>query len=119
MPARIPTVVGPRRKRRRRSSRPWFVVLAAVAILLGATAFRLFVRPAGAAGAGNRVLLRRSALRRDASIIYPYSVIPGGVYSSGELNRALARDPIAAAHYRSFRTESAVATPVSLERRVY
>lgn len=33
---------------------------------------------------------------------YPYSVIPGGVYSSRELRDATLRDPIVASHYKGF-----------------
>ncbi|MDE3166703.1 MAG: hypothetical protein KGN36_12930 [Acidobacteriota bacterium] len=39
--------------------------------------------------------------------VYPYSVIPGGAWSRAELVGALGRDPVAAAHYRGFRAETA------------
>jgi hypothetical protein len=34
--------------------------------------------------------------------LYPYSVIPGGVETAGELRRAVANDPVVAAHYAGF-----------------
>ena len=44
-----------------------------------------------------------SAVLRTASRpIYPYSVIRGGAYSAQELDRALAGDPLASAHYAGF-----------------
>jgi hypothetical protein len=35
-------------------------------------------------------------------VIYPYSIIPGGVHSLAELERAIARDPVVAAQYANF-----------------
>jgi hypothetical protein len=34
--------------------------------------------------------------------LYPYSVIPGGVQTSGELRNAIANDPVVRAHYADF-----------------
>lgn len=51
--------------------------------------------------------------------IYPYSVIPGGAASPAKLRSALARDPVAAAHYRNFRTDSARVIRLKQERQVY
>src|SRR5215472_3702952 len=34
--------------------------------------------------------------------LYPYSVIPGGIESVSELRRAVANDPVVAAHYAGF-----------------
>jgi hypothetical protein len=45
---------------------------------------------------------------------YPYSVIPGGVGNAAELQRDLAKDPIAAAHYSNF--DAARAHVVRLDR---
>lgn len=39
---------------------------------------------------------------RFTAVLYPYSVIPGGVESVEELRSALARDPAVAAHYAAF-----------------
>ena len=35
-------------------------------------------------------------------VVYPYSVIPGGVHSVDELKAAIQRDPVVAEHYRDF-----------------
>lgn len=32
-------------------------------------------------------------------LVYPYSVVPGGVITPGEVERAMARDPVVASHY--------------------
>ncbi len=51
--------------------------------------------------------------------VYPYSVIPGGVTSSKELQARLHQDPVAAAHYRDFHAESARVIRLPNERQVY
>lgn len=43
-----------------------------------------------------------SAFLRSIRPVYPYSVIPGGVYSSRELRDSIVRDPIIASHYADF-----------------
>jgi hypothetical protein len=48
------------------------------------------------------VLPIRAALNRSVPPNYRYSVIPHGVYSVGELEAALATDPIVKAHYSAF-----------------
>jgi hypothetical protein len=52
-------------------------------------------------------------------LVYPYSVIPGGVVSSKELVTALQRDPVAAAHYSDFRADSARIMRLPSARQVY
>lgn len=42
------------------------------------------------------------AFIRSIRPVYPYSVIPGGVYSSRELRDSIVRDPIVASHYVGF-----------------
>lgn len=54
---------------------------------------------------------------RFRTVVYPYSVIPGGARDVAELRVALARDPVAAAHYASF--DLARAHVVRLEREQY
>ena len=116
----MPTVVRPRRRRRRRKSRPWLVILAASALfLLALTAYHRLNLPEPRSAPPALVIRRSAAIRRGAGITYPYSIIPGGAYSRGELIRALERDPIAAAHYQGFRTESAAATPAASVRWAY
>ena len=52
-------------------------------------------------------------------LVYPYSVIPGGVTSAKRLQTALSRDPIAAAHYSGFATHSAHVVRLTRDRQVY
>jgi hypothetical protein len=40
--------------------------------------------------------------QRPARVVYPYSVIPGGVKSVEELRNAIAKDPVVSAHYAAF-----------------
>ncbi len=51
--------------------------------------------------------------------VYSYSVIPGGVYSGAALALALARDPIAAAHYAGFNVAAARLVPAARGLRLY
>jgi len=44
-------------------------------------------------------LLRTAFSRR---IIYPYSVVPGGIHSSEGLRQAVSRDPVVGSHYSHF-----------------
>jgi hypothetical protein len=46
---------------------------------------------------------------RAARKIYPYSVVPGGVYDSKELFSTMQADPVARAHYEGVRLESLIA----------
>jgi hypothetical protein len=52
-------------------------------------------------------------------LVYPYSVIPGGVTSGTQLRTALRRDPLLAAHYRNFQTHSARVIRLASQRHVY
>jgi hypothetical protein len=61
--------------------------------------------PAAASQAGRRV--------------YPYSIIPGGVYSEAELRSALLRDPVAARHYASFQPALLHTTELAGPRTAY
>lgn len=49
---------------------------------------------------------------RPVKVVYRNSVLPGGVGSAAELTAALARDPVAAAHYAGF--DAAAARPVQV-----
>jgi hypothetical protein len=51
--------------------------------------------------------------------VYPYSVIPGGVYSSAELNQKLAGDSVAREHYRGFNAAGAWKTKAEFAGPVY
>jgi hypothetical protein len=46
--------------------------------------------------------IRAVSSRPQARVIYPYSIIPGGVHSVADLRRAVAGDPVVAAHFARF-----------------
>jgi hypothetical protein len=52
-------------------------------------------------------------------LVYPYSVIPGGVKSAAELRDATAHDPVAAEHYARFDYKGAHIVEVSEPQLVY
>jgi hypothetical protein len=56
---------------------------------------------------------------RNRRLVYPYSVIPGGVTSAGELREAAAHDPSVAEHYAGFDYSRARVIEVDRPRLVY
>lgn len=48
------------------------------------------------------VLSPEANRKRSARVVYPYSVVPGGVKSVEELKHAIASDPVVSAHYATF-----------------
>jgi hypothetical protein len=54
-----------------------------------------------------------------ARLLYPYSIIPGGVRNSQELKIALANDPVAAAHYEGFDSSRARILVLDHDRMAY
>lgn len=56
---------------------------------------------------------------RDRRIVYPYSVVPGGVSSPEELREAASHDATVAAHYSGFNYSRARVVEVSEPRLVY
>jgi hypothetical protein len=56
---------------------------------------------------------------RNSRLVYPYSVIPGGVKSAAELRDATAHDAVAAEHYAGFDYNRARIVEVSEPRLVY
>ena len=63
--------------------------------------------------------MRSASMRERRQVVYPYSVLRGGVWSREELAVRLARDAVAAAHYRGFRTAAARMERLSGARRAY
>ena len=57
--------------------------------------------------AAEGVLPLTASPRRRARVVYPYSVIPGGVRSTEELQNAIANDPVVSVHYAAFHLSSA------------
>jgi len=51
--------------------------------------------------------------------LYPYSVIPGGVGDASELRKAVARDPLIAAHYAEFDLSRARVVRLDRDKAVY
>ncbi|MFC5478157.1 PEP-CTERM sorting domain-containing protein [Massilia suwonensis] len=60
-----------------------------------------------------------SGKQRPARIVYPYSVVPGGVASQAELVRIVRTDKVVAAHYASFDVASARPVTVAAPRAVH
>jgi hypothetical protein len=56
---------------------------------------------------------------RNRRLVYPYSVVPGGVRSAGELQSAAAHDPVVAEHYNGFDYKRAHLVEVSRPQLVY
>ena len=62
---------------------------------------------------------RRAAEETRERPVYPYSVVPGGVYRREDLAEAAARDRVVAAHYAGLRTERLRPVKLENERRAY
>jgi hypothetical protein len=56
---------------------------------------------------------------RSRKVVYPYSVIPGGIRSIEELRNAIARDPVVSAHYAAFRLANARIIRLEQERTLH
>ena len=108
-----------RPSRSRRTRHPWRFVSALVlfAVAIASSAFLLnrlradreaAIEPPSAdvAGVPSTPELDLSSLPTAASqasgVVYPYSIVPGGVDSVAALKAAIERDPVVAAHYRDF-----------------
>jgi hypothetical protein len=51
--------------------------------------------------------------------LFHYSIIPGGVQNPEELQKAIAHDPVVAAHYAGFNLRKACVTRIEKDRSVY
>jgi len=56
---------------------------------------------------------------RNRRLVYPYSVVPGGVRSAAELENAATHDPVVAEHYNGFDYKHARLVEVSQPKLVY
>ncbi len=63
--------------------------------------------------------LSAQARSRGTRKVYPYSVVPGGVRDTRALRKAVARDPVVAAHYSGFRLASARVVKLPTARSAY
>jgi hypothetical protein len=84
-----------------RRSAPWLTALLQTTILLAAVTY---AAPWQTVSTNSLPILRRAGdvtlTGRQARPVFNGSIVPGGVYTLGELRAAIARDPIVAAHYR-------------------
>jgi hypothetical protein len=60
-----------------------------------------------------------SVQSRNGRVVFPYSVVPGGVTSSAELQAVAAHDPVVAEHYAGFDYNRARVIEVSQPKLVY
>jgi hypothetical protein len=77
---------------------------------------------ASSAGWNSAGLLARHAPKiqsRSRRLVYPYSVVPGGVSSAEELRQAASHDPVVASHYSSFNFRRARLIEVKQPQKVY
>lgn len=63
--------------------------------------------------------VRGAILRTASRPVYPYSLIRGGAYSAEELDRALAGDRVASAHYAGFDRARVHGMPAQSEQLLY
>lgn len=100
-----------RKRRKQRAPRAiWvgFAALAAFGIVCAALLVDPAAAPQGAVGSlwQKAIALGRAKLQADTApgkrVIYPYSIIAGGVHNKAEFEEAMKTDPVAAAHYANF-----------------
>ena len=121
--ARVRRRRGHRHQRIRRLGR-WTLILAACGLLSLPLVVRLHPPHAGPQPStdlgdfGLYTLLQAPAPSR-AYPVYPYSVIPGGAFSSQELREAIDRDPVVALHYRDFQLSAAHVVRLESARAAY
>jgi PEP-CTERM motif len=109
-------------------------ILAAVPILvLALGVFVVIVRPESRPAPlsnPNSASLQQMAHRAGVSafdtkaakrgrLVYPYSVVPGGVRDVGELSQAIAHDPEVAFHYAKFNFRRAHVVQLTADQRMY
>jgi hypothetical protein len=114
------------RRRRRKRTRTGLVVCAVVCAALAffekpATVSRdtKAIRTAYAPFLATRPAVPRPEEAPPKRVVYPHSVIPGGVQNRGELSREMSRDPVIAAHFTDFRVAEARIVRVQQERLVH
>jgi uncharacterized membrane protein YgcG len=56
---------------------------------------------------------------RSRRLVYPYSIVPGGVASADDLQQAAAHDPVVATHYAAFNYHRAHLVEVKQAQKVY
>ncbi|MFB3814418.1 MAG: PEP-CTERM sorting domain-containing protein [Terriglobales bacterium] len=104
-----------KRTSRQRHGRRWWVVAVALLAIIAAVA--IFVPRRTVARVQAKVLPLPPAPRLDfraAREVYPFSVVPGGVYNSAELAASVEHDPVVRAHYKGVNPEGLA--PTRLEK---
>lgn len=69
--------------------------------------------------ATQQALIQPGTARRSVRVVYPYSIVPGGVRSPKELLEATAHDPVAARHYAGFDFRKAHVIELQESKLVY
>ena len=69
--------------------------------------------------AAQQALSTANTARRSVRVVYPYSIVPGGVRNARELQEATAHDPVAAHHYAGFDFSKARTIELQESRLVY
>jgi hypothetical protein len=95
-------------------SSTWAIVLVAVSMLVLAC-FRWSPTPPRVENSVETVPDQRQSSRP----VYPYSVVPGGVRNTSELQSAVMRDPVVAKHYEGFDLGSATLIHLPAEKLAY
>jgi hypothetical protein len=76
--------------------------MAAAALLLAAIAISVAWLSSRHGPLPRRAAIKETRNASQKRPVYPYSVVPGGVYSADELKAAVAQDAVVAAHYAGF-----------------
>lgn len=72
-----------------------------------------------AANASYILTFQTPQVRRAKRLVYPYSVVPGGISTAQELREAAAHDPVIAKHYAGFNYNRARLIEVKQPQKVY
>jgi hypothetical protein len=106
-----------RNKRFRSRARRRLLWFGGVVCLLGA--LTAYIAHNSRSRAGRLIASRAAAQSLAKRPVFPYSVISGGAYTSGELAEAVAGDPVARAHYADFNVERARPETLAKDRMAY
>jgi len=89
----------------------WAVPVALIALCAAGGSLRdggwRTTRMQRGAGNGSRAVEQVVEKRAKPRLVYPFSVVPGGIEDGAEVAEALARDPVVEAHYAGFRADRA------------
>jgi len=104
-------------------------IVAAVAVIGGFVSAALFLAPLKEAQVAPLSAASETVLAHDVDLepardesprpVYPFSVIPGGVYSAGEFGEAVATDPAVGAHYSDVTPAAMLVETVDVPREAY